>query len=1119
MGVSVWDFLGGLLVLSLVAFVVFVGFKTKPTEPEGYVDSVADYVNTARQLNNQLQMGGTDPIYTKAALTPTQIALFNQAVAQPSALLVPTPPADFSPLFVENPSAMFTRKDNEVCRKATHPNQLPTKSDKIRCGWWYVDDPGTSSVAALGTYEGPLFKDTVPNGGVWMWDLIEAGKKEDLKRCKRLRACAFLDAYNSMPGVRCGFCPSLGYGVPIDGAGNLLYPDDGCDTAVVTSDQCPPPDDGGGGGVVGRASGGPSVVGVCTPNEGGWLSSQCAIAVAKMVGMSPQGGFIQSQSSGVTPPEVTKAYSVLGPYIPSMPWWKDLNSMVRWLWMATQAQRTGPTNTIRNAAITLATGTPVDYCPSDPAVKGPFDLDCMQQLFRQKGCQPAGKRYPVQQDAINTSMKSWGDLDAEYTGVRSGMASNDKTTQDKAVSDCLGIAVSRDRTTCTPPALPSGANDPTLEGFSNPAMGSVFSLQLTNYPDRSIQTPAPGGMVTAELYPSLRARSLEWKPGVKEDTIRISPKGSPNLVFRHRGFELHADPYNPGDALLGLDSSFYVRPGNANANQVSFESVNFPGRFLRHAGFRLFLHPKDGSALFNADSTFQSIAEITTEPFASQKSTVEPLAVQRKVDRTFFKDRSGRGWRTFNDGSRLTSVAIGSDGVIMGSNRGGLSWKKGTIDGNWENLKMEGMKYIDSANYGQTIGTTFNGSVFRFRNNTWTRLPLTINGTAVGNGSNYSCVYATVNASGRVGVVVNNGQWNWLYYTDENEGGNLNQAGPGDWITYGGDGNSATLAKSTSKVTVNTSSRGSRTVEPPPGVSLAKIFLSKSSNDLLAISTDLRLFGLDVNSKWSEIPNPLKIVYAGLNKDRIVGVTGSDVICTKQIKDDSVMKVGFDLGGNDIRQIRRPVGSSTPAACAEDCRKDPSCSEWTSVNNYPQFEFDMCFLKRAGGTFTPHPLGSRIASGKINKTAIGSTSFTVVENTVMGGTRTVPYTNKGLEQLKKECRETPGCVGFNYSATKKEGTFVFGNETGAIPAGAMDGIHIGKSVPIRRTVTLPTGEQVFIIEDGIYTKMASTSGVAKYYTGRSSAFDPSRWNTYTNNPGNYIALAPPQEYAYYRKTG
>ena len=1125
MGTSGWFLLGGFFVF--LAALVSLAVTLRPAAEtvavaEGYADSVDEYTKTARQLNNQLQIGGTDPIYTKAALTPAQIKLLNQAIAQPASLLVPTPPADYSPLFVENPKVAFTRKDNETCRKATHPNQLPSSSSKIRCGWWYVDDPSTPSVGALGTYEGPMFKDTVPNGGVWMWDLIEAGKKEDLKRCKRLRACAFVDAYNEMPGVRCGFCPALGYGVPINGAGGLLYPDDsGCDEVVARADQCPPPDDGGGGGVVGQSNGAPRVVGICALNESGFLSSECAIFIAKLVGMSPQGGFIRSQSSGVTPPEVTKAYEILGSYIPTMAWWKDTGLMIRWLWMATQAQRTGPTNAIRNAAITLATGTPVDYCPSDPAVKGPFDLECMQQLFRQKGCQPAGKRYPVQQDAINTSMKSWGDLDAEYTGIQSGMASKEKTSQDKAVSDCLGIAVSRDRAPCTPPALPSGANNPTLEGFANPTMGTTFSLQLVNFPDRSIQTPAVGGQVTAELYPSLQSRSLEWKPGVKEDTIRISPKGSPNVVFRHRGFVVHADPYNPGDALLGLDSSFYVRPGNSDANQVSFESVNFPGRFLRHAGFRLFLHPKDGSALFNADSTFQTIAEITTEPMTSQKSTVEPMAVQKKVNRAFFKDRSGRGWRRLLNPlpDKLNTISIGKDGVLCGTTPQGAVFFKQSADVPWGTAYMSSMKSVDCASRSQVIGTTFDGSLYRYGNNTWTKLPF------------QNVFHASVSGDGSLAFMtrVSDNVFNSQYSVNDKTtvwGGFVK------WLSLGPLTSDIAVLNTDGTTTVfRNNPEGQRTrrdVRPPVDaatkavVPLDKVFMSKSSNkEVMALSTTGRLFGLDVDQKWSELPNPKGVVWAGLNAERIVGCSAFSAggeAWTKMIQNDVAMKVGFDLGGNDIRQIRGPIGSSTPAACAEECRKDSSCSEWTSVNNYPPFGSDMCFLKRAGGTFTPHPFGSRIASGKINRTALEPTSFTVVANTVMGGTRTVPYTNKGLEQLKKECGETPGCVGFNYSATRKEGTFVFGNETGAIPAGALDGIHIGKSVPIRTTVPLPTGERVYVIEDGIYTKMVSTSGVSKYYTGLSSAFDPSRWNTYTNNPGNYIAMAPPQEYAYYRKT-
>jgi len=166
----------------------------------------------------------------------------------------------------------------------------------------------------------------------------------------------------------------------------------------------------------------------------------------------------------------------------------------------------------------------------------------------------------------------------------------------------------------------------------------------------------------------------------------------------------------------------------------------------------------------------------------------------------------------------------------------------------------------------------------------------------------------------------------------------------------------------------------------------------------------------------------------------------------------------------------------------------------------------------------PNCWTKQIAKGEAaNAANAAEVSFTVVPNTVMGGTTTTPYTGKGLEELKKICRETPGCVGFNYSRTRKSGTFVMGKETGTFPQGAMDGRNVAKSVPIVKTVPLPTGEQVYMIDDDGYAKMASSSGVAKYYRGSTAAFDPSRWNTYTNNPDNYIAMAPPQEFEYYRK--
>jgi len=53
-----------------------------------------------------------------------------------------------------------------------------------------------------------------------------------------------------------------------------------------------------------------------------------------------------------------------------------------------------------------------------------------------------------------------------------------------------------------------------------------------------------------------------------------------------------------------LDTSFVVRKGLANPECVSFESVGYPGYYLRHQNWILRLHHRDGTQLFDADVTF-----------------------------------------------------------------------------------------------------------------------------------------------------------------------------------------------------------------------------------------------------------------------------------------------------------------------------------------------------------------------------------------------------------------------------------------------------------------------------------------------------------------------------------
>jgi hypothetical protein len=67
----------------------------------------------------------------------------------------------------------------------------------------------------------------------------------------------------------------------------------------------------------------------------------------------------------------------------------------------------------------------------------------------------------------------------------------------------------------------------------------------------------------------------------------------------------------------------------------------------------------------------------------------------------------------------------------------------------------------------------------------------------------------------------------------------------------------------------------------------------------------------------------------------------------------------------------------------------------------------------------------------------------------------------------------------------------------------MYGPWIGKDVPVATTRKLTTGETVYLIDDTTYTKMVTESGVAKYYVGKISAFNPNNWNTYSNAGSNY----------------
>ncbi|MGC7094616.1 family 43 glycosylhydrolase [Amycolatopsis lurida] len=78
-------------------------------------------------------------------------------------------------------------------------------------------------------------------------------------------------------------------------------------------------------------------------------------------------------------------------------------------------------------------------------------------------------------------------------------------------------------------------------------------------------------------------------------TVSLESTNFPGYYLRHRDYELWVEQ-NDGSAVFRGDASFTQRPGLASGSGVSFESQNVPGRYVRHAGGSLSLQTVSDAA-------------------------------------------------------------------------------------------------------------------------------------------------------------------------------------------------------------------------------------------------------------------------------------------------------------------------------------------------------------------------------------------------------------------------------------------------------------------------------------------------------------------------------------------
>ena len=96
-------------------------------------------------------------------------------------------------------------------------------------------------------------------------------------------------------------------------------------------------------------------------------------------------------------------------------------------------------------------------------------------------------------------------------------------------------------------------------------------------------------------------------PGLAGHIGSVSFRSCSNarLYLRHAGFLLWEHPYQ-ATALYKNDATFTVRTDKFIPRYDAYESVNYPGYFIRHQGYRLKISSYDGTQLYKRDASFDS---------------------------------------------------------------------------------------------------------------------------------------------------------------------------------------------------------------------------------------------------------------------------------------------------------------------------------------------------------------------------------------------------------------------------------------------------------------------------------------------------------------------------------
>ena len=135
-----------------------------------------------------------------------------------------------------------------------------------------------------------------------------------------------------------------------------------------------------------------------------------------------------------------------------------------------------------------------------------------------------------------------------------------------------------------------------------------ISLATFNYPGRYIRHRNFLGEVTA-IHTELDQQDATFRvvPGLAaEGEVSLESVNYPGFYLRHQNYRLKLQSMagDPNPDLFRADATFRVVQGLADKEGISLEAHNFPGFYIRHRNFHLYLDRNDHTQLFREDATF-----------------------------------------------------------------------------------------------------------------------------------------------------------------------------------------------------------------------------------------------------------------------------------------------------------------------------------------------------------------------------------------------------------------------------------------------------------------------------------------------------------------------------------